>query len=91
MQKSLVVIPTFNEIENIQSMIDTVLSVSLNFHILVVDDSSPDGTADVVKKMKVKYPSNLFLLERSTKKGLGTAYIDGFNWGLKNLMSIFFK
>ena len=91
MQKSLVVIPTFNEIENIQSMIDTVLSVSLNFHILVVDDSSPDGTADVVKKMKVKYPSNLFLLERSTKKGLGTAYIDGFNWGLKKSYEYFFQ
>ena len=55
MQNSLVVIPTFNEIENIRSMIDAVLSVSSNFHILVVDDSSPDGTADAVKKMKVKY------------------------------------
>ena len=91
MQNSLVVIPTFNEVENIQSMIDAVLSVSLNFHILVVDDSSPDGTSDVVKKMKIKYPNNLFLLERSTKRGLGTAYIDGFNWGLKKHYEYFFQ
>lgn len=91
MQKSLVVIPTFNEIENIQSMIDAIFSVSLNLHILVVDDSSPDGTADIVKKTKVKYPNNLFLLERSTKKGLGTAYIDGFNWGLKKHYEYFFQ
>ncbi len=91
MQNSLVVIPTFNEVENIQSMIDAVLSVSLNFHILVVDDSSPDGTSDVVKKMKIKYPNSLFLLERSTKRGLGTAYIDGFNWGLKKHYEYFFQ
>lgn len=91
MQNSLVVIPTFNEVENIQSMIDSVFSVSLNFHILVVDDSSPDGTSDVVKKMKIKYPNNLFLLERSTKRGLGTAYIDGFNWGLKKHYEYFFQ
>ena len=91
MQKSLVVIPTFNEIENIQSMIYAIFSVSLNLHILVVDDSSPDGTADIVKKTKVKYPNNLFLLERSTKKGLGTAYIDGFNWGLKKHYEYFFQ
>jgi dolichol-phosphate mannosyltransferase len=91
MQNSLVVIPTFNEIENIQSMIDSVFSVSLKFHILVVDDSSPDGTSGVVKKMKIKYPNNLFLLERSTKRGLGTAYIDGFNWGLKKHYEYFFS
>ena len=91
MQNSLVVIPTFNEVENIQSMIDAVLSVSLNFHILVVDDSSPDSTSDVVKKMKIKYPNRLFLLERPTKRGLGTAYIDGFNWGLKKHYEYFFQ
>ena len=67
MQNSLVVIPTFNEIENIRSMIDAVLSVSSNFHILVVDDSSPDGTADAVKKMKVKYHRNFMRATGKTR------------------------
>ena len=56
-----------------------------------MDDSSPDGTSDVVKKMKIKYPNSLFLLERSTKRGLGTAYIDGFNWGLKKHYEYFLR
>jgi len=79
----LVIIPTFNEIENIQKIIRKVFSLEGSFHILVVDDGSPDGTASMVKSMIEKYPDRLFIEERSGKQGLGTAYIHGFKWGLK--------
>jgi dolichol-phosphate mannosyltransferase len=83
MSKALVIIPTFNEKENIEAIINAVFSQKKPFDILIVDDSSPDGTSDIVLKLKEKY-SNLFLEVRTGKKGLGTAYIHGFKWALKN-------
>ena len=80
--KSLVIIPTFNEIENIQRMLDTVTSLEPEFNVLVVDDGSPDGTAKVVKENQKKH-DRIHLLERSGKLGLGTAYIAGFHWALE--------
>lgn len=78
----LVIIPTYNEKENIERIILKVLSLAGGFHILIVDDGSPDGTAQIVKKLQQSYPEQLHLLERSGKLGLGTAYIAGFKWGL---------
>ena len=82
--KKIVIIPTYNEIENIQAMIDKVFSLAEPFDMLVVDDGSPDGTAGVVREnMAVRYADRLFLLERRGKQGLGTAYIAGFKWALE--------
>ncbi|MCQ2168328.1 MAG: polyprenol monophosphomannose synthase [Bacteroidales bacterium] len=81
--KSLVVIPTYNEIENISAITRAVLSLKENFNILVIDDGSPDGTASAVKEMQAEFPDRLFLLEREGKMGLGTAYISGFKWALE--------
>ena len=79
----IVIIPTYNEIENIELIIDKDFSLSVEFHILVVDDGSPDGTADVVKRLQQsRYAGKLFLEERKGKLGLGTAYIHGFRWAL---------
>ena len=80
--KNAVIIPTYNESENIERMIRKVFSLPREFHILVVDDRSPDGTASIVKQLQDEYPDRLFLLERSGKQGLGTAYIVGFEWAL---------
>ena len=80
--KSLVIIPTFNEIENIQRMLDTVMSLEPEFNVLIVDDGSPDGTAKVVKENQKKH-DRIHLLERSGKLGLGTAYIAGSHWALE--------
>jgi dolichol-phosphate mannosyltransferase len=79
---SLVIIPTYNEIENIERMVRKVFSLSKVFHLLIVDDGSPDGTADVVKQLQKEFPDQLFIHERKGKLGLGTAYIAGFKWGL---------
>ena len=79
--KNIIIIPTYNECENIERMIRKVFSLPREFHILIVDDHSPDGTADVVKGLQKEYPG-LFLLERPEKQGLGTAYIAGFHWAL---------
>jgi dolichol-phosphate mannosyltransferase len=79
---SLVIIPTYNEIENIQRMLDTVMALDPAFHVLIVDDGSPDGTANVVKENQ-KAQDRIHILERSGKLGLGTAYIAGFRWALK--------
>ncbi|MGF1556587.1 polyprenol monophosphomannose synthase [Paucihalobacter sp.] len=90
MSKSIVIIPTFNEIENIESIIRSVFSQPVDFHILVVDDNSPDLTGDKVVELSKEFENRLYLLERSTKQGLGTAYIDGFKWCLaKNFDFIF--
>ncbi|MEM6396666.1 MAG: polyprenol monophosphomannose synthase [Bacteroidota bacterium] len=83
MADTLVIIPTYNEKENIPLMIDTVFKLSDNYHILIVDDGSPDGTADLVRTKQGEYSGKLHLLERAGKLGLGTAYLDGFRWGLK--------
>ena len=82
--KKLVIIPTYNEIENISPMIDTVMSLEGDFDLLVIDDGSPDGTAAVVRKRQQEYSERLHLVERSGKLGLGTAYITGFKWALEH-------
>lgn len=80
--EKLVIIPTFNEKENIEAIIRAVTDLQQNFHILIIDDGSPDGTASIVKSMFPKYPGQLFLEERRGKLGLGTAYIHGFKWAI---------
>ena len=82
MSKNLVIIPTYNEKENIENIIRAIQAQPVLFHVLVVDDGSPDGTADIVKRMQAGCPDRLFIVERSGKLGLGTAYIAGFKWGL---------
>ncbi|WP_213520840.1 polyprenol monophosphomannose synthase [Nonlabens sp.] len=91
MKNTLIIIPTFNELENIQLMIDAVLNQNQYLHLLVVDDSSPDGTAEVVKNNLVRYANRLFLEEREGKQGLGTAYIHGFKWALKRDYEFIFE
>ena len=83
-EKTIVIIPTYNEKENIEKMVEKVFSLEYPFHLLIIDDGSPDGTAAIVKKIKDKYPDKLFLIERKGKLGLGTAYITGFRWSLEN-------
>lgn len=83
MHRNLVIIPTYNEKENIGKIIPSVLAQPVPFHVLVVDDGSPDGTASLVKDLQKKNPGKVFLIERQEKKGLGTAYIAGFHWGLE--------
>lgn len=81
--RNLVIIPTYNEKENIVKIIDAVFSLEMPFHILVVDDGSPDGTAQLVKQQQAYYPDSLHIMERKGKLGLGTAYIAGFRWGIE--------
>ncbi len=80
--EKLVIIPTYNESENIKLILLAVLDMKLNFHVLVVDDNSPDGTADCVRSLQHLYPNQLFLEVRTGKQGLGTAYIHGFKWAI---------
>lgn len=82
MDKKLVIIPTYNEKENIREIIAAVFALPGNFHVLIIDDGSPDGTAALVKEAQKEYPETLHLLERSGKLGLGTAYLTGFRWAL---------
>jgi dolichol-phosphate mannosyltransferase len=81
--RSLVIIPTYNERENILKIIDAVFALEMPFHILIVDDGSPDGTAQLVKNHQVYYADSLHIVERKGKLGLGTAYIAGFRWGIE--------
>ena len=83
-KKSLVIIPTFNESDNIIQIIDEIFRLEDNFNILVVDDNSPDKTASLVKDKSPSYKDRLFLIEREKKLGIGPAYIDGFKWAIKN-------
>ncbi len=83
MPDRLVIIPTYREKENIEKIIRKVFSLSPVFHILIIDDNSPDGTADIVKKIIPEFQNQLFLVERAGKLGLGTAYIRGFEWALE--------
>lgn len=83
MPEALVVIPTYNEKENIERILRTVFSLHTDFHILIVDDNSPDGTQDIVKHLQGEYEHRLFLLARKGKQGLGTAYLAGFTWALE--------
>lgn len=82
MTRKLVIIPTYNEKENVSAMIDKVFSLSDTFDLLIIDDGSPDGTAAIVKQRQQDFPGRLHLVERSGKLGLGTAYLTGFRWGL---------
>ena len=84
MDRKLIIIPTYNEIENIEAITRKVFSIEGDYHILVIDDGSPDGTAAAVKKLQEEFPERLFLLERSGKLGLGTAYLTGFKWSLEH-------
>jgi dolichol-phosphate mannosyltransferase len=81
---SIVIIPTYNERENIENIIRAVFSLAKVFHILIIDDGSPDGTADIVKRLQEEFPDRLFILQRKGKLGLGTAYIAGFKWSLEH-------
>lgn len=83
MSDTLVIIPTYNEKENIQAIIEAVFSQKKKFHILVVDDNSPDGTAEIVERLITKYSDALFIEKRTGKNGLGTAYIHGFKWAIQ--------
>ncbi len=91
MSDSLVIIPTYNELGNIEKMIHAVFSLPKEFHLLIIDDGSPDGTAQRVKDLQQKFSDKLFLVERSGKSGLGTAYIAGFKWALQKSYSFIFE
>ncbi|MBC8054485.1 MAG: polyprenol monophosphomannose synthase [Sphingobacteriaceae bacterium] len=88
---SLVLIPTYNEKENIEKIIRKVFSLNQVFHILVIDDGSPDGTGEIVKHLQGEFAGKLYIEERSGKQGLGTAYIYGFKWGLKQEYDYIFE
>jgi len=83
MSDKLVIIPTYKEKENIANIIKAIFDLDKNYHILIIDDNSPDGTAEIVKSLIQEYPNKLFLEQRTGKLGLGTAYIKGFKWGLE--------
>ena len=89
--KTLIIIPTYNELENIESILHAVFNIIPAFHVLVVDDNSPDGTANVVSELKKKYSDQLFLEVRSKKTGLGDAYVHGFRWALERQYSYVFE
>ncbi|WP_299218884.1 polyprenol monophosphomannose synthase [uncultured Aquimarina sp.] len=91
MVDALVIIPTYNEIENVERIIKNVLALQRDFNILVVDDNSPDGTAGKIKELQEEYPEHLFLVERKGKLGLGTAYITGFKWALERSYEYIFE
>ena len=91
MSNALVVIPTYNEIENIEPLLRDIILLQRDFDILVVDDNSPDGTSALVEKLIIEYPDNIFLLKRTLKLGLGTAYIAGFKWALKSHYDFIFE
>ena len=88
---SIVIIPTYNERENIENIIRAVFALEHDFHILVVEDNSPDGTADIVRHLQQEFPERLFMLERQGKQGLGTAYIAGFKWALEHTYDYIFE
>tara|TARA_E500000331_G_scaffold47729_1_gene40512 strand:+ start:1734 stop:2459 length:726 start_codon:yes stop_codon:yes gene_type:complete len=87
----LIIIPTYNEKENIENIILEIFDLEESFNILIIDDGSPDGTAKIVKELQKKYSKSLFLKERSGKLGLGTAYIHGFKWALENNYEYIFE
>jgi len=91
MSSNLVIIPTYNEKENIENIIRAIFSLTLGFHIVVIEDGSPDGTAAIVKELQTEFPSRLFIIERKGKLGLGTAYIVGFKWALEHAYDYIFE
>ena len=91
MNDSIVIIPTYNEIENVEKIIRATLSQHKSFHILIIDDNSPDHTADKVALLQEEYPGRLFLEKRKEKSGLGTAYVHGFKWALQHKYQFIFE
>ncbi len=88
---SIVIIPTYNEKENIENIIRAVFGLEKPFHILVIEDGSPDGTASIVKELQKEFPDRLFMIERTGKLGLGTAYITGFKWAVEHKYDYVFE
>ena len=91
MDKKIVIIPTYNEKENIENIIRAVFALDGEFHILVIEDGSPDGTAAIVKRLQEEFPERLFMIERKGKLGLGTAYITGFKWSVEQKYDYIFE
>ena len=91
MTDNLVIIPTYNEKDNIEAMIHKVFSLPVDFDLLIIDDNSPDGTREIVKRLQEKYDGKLHLMERAGKLGLGTAYIAGFKWALERHYNYIFE
>ncbi|WP_300568306.1 polyprenol monophosphomannose synthase [Flavobacterium sp.] len=91
MQDGIVIIPTYNEIENIESIVRAVFSLTKKFHVLIVDDNSPDGTSNKVLELQKEFPELLFLEKRKGKEGLGTAYVHGFKWALQHQYQYVFE
>lgn len=91
MSSALVIIPTYNEKENIESIIKAVFAQALPLHILIIEDGSPDGTADIVRRLQTEFFDRLFMVERKGKLGLGTAYIAGFKWALERAYDFVFE
>lgn len=88
---SIIIIPTYNEKENIENIIRAVFGLEKFFHILIIEDSSPDGTAAIVRRLQQEFPDRLFMIERKGKLGLGTAYITGFKWAIEKDMTMYSK
>jgi dolichol-phosphate mannosyltransferase len=88
---SIVIIPTYNEKENIEQMVRKVFSLAHDFHLVIIDDGSPDGTQNIVKGLMQEYPERLFIEERAGKQGLGTAYIHGFKWAIERQYDYIFE
>lgn len=92
MDTRLVIIPTYNEKENVENIIRAVMDLPIDFHVLIIDDGSPDGTAEIVKRlMKSSFENRLFIIERAGKQGLGTAYIAGFKWAIEHKYDFIFE
>jgi dolichol-phosphate mannosyltransferase len=89
--EKIAIIPTYNEKENVAAIVEAIFSLGQDFHVLIIDDSSPDGTADIVRQLQLKYTSQLFLETRKGKLGLGTAYIHGFKWAVNKDYSFIFE
>jgi len=89
--EKVVIIPTYNESENITNILEAIFQLDQGYHVLVIDDSSPDGTAAIVRQLQARYPGRLFLEERQGKLGLGTAYIHGFKWAVRNNYQFIFE
>mgnify|MGYP003295819367 CR=1 FL=1 len=91
MDRKIVIIPTYNEKENIEKIIRAVFSLDGNYHILVIEDGSPDGTAQIVKRLQEEFSDRLHMIERQGKLGLGTAYITGFKWAIEHQYDYIFE
>ncbi|MBR5856329.1 MAG: polyprenol monophosphomannose synthase [Bacteroidales bacterium] len=91
MSDTVIIIPTYNEKENIEKMVRKVFSLPENFHILIIDDGSPDGTGDIIKNLQKEFTENLHMIERKGKLGLGTAYLTGFKWALDHNYEYIFE